>query len=95
MRRLATAAQMRAMDRHAVEQAGIPGTALMEKAGAAVAAEAGCDVIALDGQPLRYDLAGGLLHPGFVVVAPGGGREACLRALAAGVTPAPGEEREA
>ena len=52
-------------------------------------------MIALDGPPLRYDLAGGLLHSGFVVVAPGGGREACLRALAAGVTPAPGEERHA
>jgi 3'(2'), 5'-bisphosphate nucleotidase len=53
-------------------------------AGTAVAAQAGCDVIALDGQPLRYDLADGLLHPGFIVCAPGGGREACLRALAAG-----------
>jgi 3'(2'), 5'-bisphosphate nucleotidase len=51
-------------------------------AGAAVATEAGCDVLALDGRPLGYDLAQGLKHPGFVVVAPGGGREACLRALA-------------
>ncbi|MDM7926015.1 MAG: NAD(P)H-hydrate dehydratase [bacterium] len=48
MRRLATAAQMRAMDLHAVEQAGIPGTALMEKAGAAVAAEA-ADMLAASG----------------------------------------------
>ncbi len=32
-------------------------------------------------RPLRYDLADGLVHPGFVVCAPGGGREACLRAL--------------
>jgi 3'(2'), 5'-bisphosphate nucleotidase len=53
-------------------------------AGAAIAAEAGCDVVGLDGRPLRYDLAGGLVHPGFLVCAPGGGREACLRALAAG-----------
>jgi ADP-dependent NAD(P)H-hydrate dehydratase / NAD(P)H-hydrate epimerase len=40
MKRLATAAQMRAMDRHAIEHAGIPGSALMEKAGIAVADEA-------------------------------------------------------
>jgi 3'(2'), 5'-bisphosphate nucleotidase len=53
-------------------------------AGAAVAAEAGCEVVALDGTPLRYDLAGGLVQRGFLVAAPGGGREACLRALAAG-----------
>jgi 3'(2'), 5'-bisphosphate nucleotidase len=53
-------------------------------AGAAIAAEAGCDVVALDGRPLRYDLGGGLVLPGFFVCAPGGGREACLRALAAG-----------
>ncbi len=52
-------------------------------AGAAVAVEAGCEVVALDGRPLRYDLAAGLRHPGFFVCAPGGGREACLRALAA------------
>ena len=51
-------------------------------AGAAVATEAGCDVVALDGRPLRYLLADGLVHPGFLVLAPGGGREACLRALA-------------
>jgi 3'(2'), 5'-bisphosphate nucleotidase len=52
-------------------------------AGAAIAAEAGCDVVALDGRPLRYDLAGGLVIPGFLVCAPGGGREACLLAIAA------------
>jgi 3'(2'), 5'-bisphosphate nucleotidase len=51
-------------------------------AGAAIALEAGCDVVALDGRPLRYDLADGLVIPGFFVSAPGGGREACLRALA-------------
>jgi 3'(2'), 5'-bisphosphate nucleotidase len=53
-------------------------------AGAAIAAEAGCDVVALDGRPLRYDLADGLLRPGFLVSAPGGVCQACLRALAAG-----------
>jgi 3'(2'), 5'-bisphosphate nucleotidase len=53
-------------------------------AGAAIATEAGCDVVGLDGKPLRYHLTDGLLHPGFLVCAPGGGREACLRALAAG-----------
>jgi 3'(2'), 5'-bisphosphate nucleotidase len=53
-------------------------------AGAAIAVEAGCDAVALDGTPLRYDLAGGLVLPGFLVSAPGGGREACLRALAPG-----------
>ncbi|HUL75682.1 MAG TPA: 3'(2'),5'-bisphosphate nucleotidase CysQ [Vicinamibacteria bacterium] len=53
-------------------------------AGAAIAAEAGCDVVALDGRPLRYDLADGLVRPAFLVAAPGGSREACLRALAAG-----------
>jgi 3'(2'), 5'-bisphosphate nucleotidase len=52
-------------------------------AGAAVAAEAGCDVVALDGRPLRYLLAAGLRHPGFLVCAPGGSLDACLRALAA------------
>jgi 3'(2'), 5'-bisphosphate nucleotidase len=52
-------------------------------AGAAVAMEAGCEVVALDGRPLRYLLADGLRHPGFFVCAPGGGRDACLRALAA------------
>jgi 3'(2'), 5'-bisphosphate nucleotidase len=59
-------------------------------AGTAIATEAGCDVVALDGTPLRYDLASGLVRPGFLVTAPGGGREACVRALAgAGSTPAP------
>ncbi len=52
-------------------------------AGTAVATEAGCEVVALDGTPLRYDLASGLVRPGFLVTAPGGGREACLRALGA------------
>ena len=51
-------------------------------AGAAIAAGAGCDVVGLDGRPLRYHLADGLVNPGFLVSAPGGGREACLRALA-------------
>ena len=59
-------------------------------AGTAIATEAGCDVVALDGTPLRYDLASGLVRPGFVVSAPGGSREACVRALAAGgASPAP------
>jgi 3'(2'), 5'-bisphosphate nucleotidase len=53
-------------------------------AGAAIATAAGCDVVALDGKPLRYDLASGLVRPAFLVSAPGGGRDACLRALAAG-----------
>jgi 3'(2'), 5'-bisphosphate nucleotidase len=52
-------------------------------AGTAIATEAGCDVVALDGTPLRYDLASGLVRPGLIVTAPGGGRQACLRALAA------------
>jgi 3'(2'), 5'-bisphosphate nucleotidase len=52
-------------------------------AGAAIAAEAGCAVVDLDGRPLRYGLAEGLVRPAFLVSAPGGGREACLRALAA------------
>jgi 3'(2'), 5'-bisphosphate nucleotidase len=47
-------------------------------AGAAVAMEAGCDVVGPDGRPLRYVLANGLYHPGFFVCAPGGGRDACL-----------------
>jgi 3'(2'), 5'-bisphosphate nucleotidase len=50
-------------------------------AGTAIATEAGCDVVALDGTPLRYDLTDGLVRPGFLVSAPGA-REACLRALA-------------
>ena len=53
-------------------------------AGTAIATEAGCEVVALDGTPLRYDLAGGLVRPGFLVTVPGGTREACVRALAAG-----------
>ncbi len=52
-------------------------------AGTAVATEAGCDVVALDGTPRRYDLASGLVRPGFVVAAPGGASEASVRALAA------------
>jgi 3'(2'), 5'-bisphosphate nucleotidase len=52
-------------------------------AGAAIATVAGCDVVDLTGRPLRYDLAGGLTHPGFVVAAPGGCLEACLPALLA------------
>ena len=51
-------------------------------AGTAIATEAGCDVVALDGTPLRYDLTDGLLRPGFLVSAPGGAREAFLRTLA-------------
>lgn len=39
-------------------------------AGVAVARAAGCDVMALDGHPLRYDPAGGLVHTGLVVAAP-------------------------
>jgi 3'(2'), 5'-bisphosphate nucleotidase len=52
-------------------------------AGAAIAAEAGCHVVGLDGGPLRYDLTGDLVHPGFLVCAPGDGLQACLSALAA------------
>jgi 3'(2'), 5'-bisphosphate nucleotidase len=52
-------------------------------AGTAIAAEAGCAVVGLDGRPLRYGLADGLLCPGFLVMAPGNGQEACLRALTA------------
>jgi 3'(2'), 5'-bisphosphate nucleotidase len=50
-------------------------------AGAAIALGAGCAVVGLDGRPLRYDPAGGLKHPGFLVSAPGGCLEACLPAL--------------
>ena len=50
--------------------------------GTAIAIEAGCDVVALDGMPLRYDLASGLVRSGFLVTAPGGAREACIQALA-------------
>ncbi len=49
-------------------------------AGTAIATEAGCDVVGLDGKPLSYDLAHGLVRPGFLVLAPGGARESCLRA---------------
>jgi 3'(2'), 5'-bisphosphate nucleotidase len=55
-------------------------------AGAAIALEAGCEVVGLDGRPLRYGLADGLVRPGFLVSAPGGAGQACLRALAAGGT---------
>jgi hypothetical protein len=41
-------------------------------------------VVDLDGKPLRYDLASGLVRPGFLVLGPGPAREACLRALSAG-----------
>ncbi len=54
-------------------------------AGTAIATEAGCDVVALDGTPLRYDLTDGLLRPGFLVSAPGGTRDACLRALTSAI----------
>jgi hypothetical protein len=40
-------------------------------------------VVALDGTPLRYDLASGRVRPVFVVSGPGGGREAYVRTLAA------------
>ena len=56
-------------------------------AGTAIAVEAGCDVVGLDGRPLRYDLAAGLVRPGFLVCAPGNGLRACLRALAAAGPP--------
>jgi len=36
-------------------------------AGAAIAIEAGCDVIDLTGKPLSYDPGGGIKHAGFVV----------------------------
>jgi 3'(2'), 5'-bisphosphate nucleotidase len=52
-------------------------------AGAAVALEAGCAVVDLQGRPLRYDVAGGLKHSGFLVCAPGGVLGACLEALRA------------
>jgi 3'(2'), 5'-bisphosphate nucleotidase len=50
-------------------------------AGAAIAREAGCDVVDLAGQPLAYDLARGLTHAGFLVCAPGGCLAACVEAL--------------
>jgi len=40
-------------------------------AGAAIAAEAGCRVLALDGTPLSYDPAAGLKREGFLVVPQG------------------------
>ena len=49
-------------------------------AGAAVATVAGCGVVDLFGQPLRYDLASGIKHPGFIVCAPGRILVACLEA---------------
>jgi 3'(2'), 5'-bisphosphate nucleotidase len=52
-------------------------------AGAAIATAAGCAVVDLVGQPLRYDPANGIKHPGFLVAAPGGCLEACLPALRA------------
>jgi 3'(2'), 5'-bisphosphate nucleotidase len=39
-------------------------------AGAAVALEAGCAVVDLQGKPLTYDLAHGIKHSGFMVYAP-------------------------
>jgi len=50
-------------------------------AGTAIALGAGCGVVGLDGQPLRYEPTAGLKHPGFLVAAPGGCLEACLPAL--------------
>jgi 3'(2'), 5'-bisphosphate nucleotidase len=50
-------------------------------AGTAIATVAGCAVVDLSGQPLRYDLAHGLKRPGFLVAAPGGCLEACRPAL--------------
>jgi 3'(2'), 5'-bisphosphate nucleotidase len=50
-------------------------------AGTAIATVAGCSVVDLSGRPLRYELAEGLKHPGFLVAAPGGCLEACRPAL--------------
>jgi 3'(2'), 5'-bisphosphate nucleotidase len=50
-------------------------------AGTAIATIAGCSVVDLKGQPLRYDPANGIKHPGFLVSSPGGCLEACLPAL--------------
>jgi len=50
-------------------------------AGTGIATAAGCAVVDLTGEPLRYDPARGLKHPGFLVAAPGGCLEACLPAL--------------
>jgi 3'(2'), 5'-bisphosphate nucleotidase len=52
-------------------------------AGTAIATAAGCAVVDLKGQPLRYDPAAGIIHPGFLVAAPGGCLQACLPALRA------------
>jgi len=50
-------------------------------AGTAIAREAGCAVVDLEGQPLSYDLAGGLTHAGFIVAAPGIDIAACIAAI--------------
>jgi 3'(2'), 5'-bisphosphate nucleotidase len=50
-------------------------------AGTGIATAAGCAVVDLAGNPLRYDPANGLKHPGFLVAAPGGCLDACLPAL--------------
>jgi 3'(2'), 5'-bisphosphate nucleotidase len=50
-------------------------------AGTGIATAAGCAVVDLKGEPLRYDPARGLKHPGFLVAAPGDCLEACLPAL--------------
>jgi 3'(2'), 5'-bisphosphate nucleotidase len=52
-------------------------------AGAAIAREAGCAVVDLAAQPLRYDLSAGLKHAGFLVTAPGGCLAACAQHLGA------------
>jgi 3'(2'), 5'-bisphosphate nucleotidase len=52
-------------------------------AGAAIAREAGCAVVDLDGRPLAYDLSAGLTHAGLVVCAPGGCLEVCVQVLSA------------
>ena len=50
-------------------------------AGTGIATAAGCAVVDLLGEPLRYDPANGLTHPGFLVAAPGGCLDACRPAL--------------
>ena len=52
-------------------------------AGSAIATVAGCAAVDLSGRPLRYDPAGNLKHPGFLIAAPGGCLEACRPALLA------------
>jgi 3'(2'), 5'-bisphosphate nucleotidase len=52
-------------------------------AGTAIARESGCAVVDLNGRPLRYDVAGGLTHAGFLACAPGGCLAVCTEALAA------------